>query len=462
MTSGSKEARQLEKVKKAFEDVYRNGGTNTAENSGKKLSISGTKSATYDFDALEQAIRLEDVGKATSEEIRQQTGWFRGYDGKWRYEISDRDMEIDTRGKFHTNPDIRRYTELVDKVYFDTDNTATEAEIQELKALQKNLEGVSVEPKTLGQLIKHDKLFSAYPQLKDIKVHFANINERGAYNPVFKEIVIQNSLKLDKTKLTKTLIHEIQHAIQDIEGFASGSSVEYWRQMGIPEDKLREYYEKTAGEIEARDAALRYWRSEDALKETRPDIDRTDVVFADTTIGNSIVEPFVDKNGNHYDNAVLLDTEVFNNVSPKNWWKTLKTHLEKRIGKSTFIMPVADENGNIQMLEFAKPNERVGKNGGKQHPVLGELYMTKDNISKLSAIHIDEIVEVSESDMPYHTSPDGHSWLDANGWLHRTANVINAKNGSIYQIKMDIAKAKDGRIILYALNGKTKKSVTQK
>ena len=171
----------------------------------------------------------------------------------------------------------------------------------------------------------------------------------------------------------------------------------------------------------------------------------------------SFVEPFVDKEGNRYDNAVLLDTDAFNNVSPKNWWRTLKDHLERRTGKSTFIMPVVDENGNTQMLEFAKSNERVSKNGGNQHPVLGELYKTKDNISKLSATHIDEIVEVSKADSPYYTQSEGHGWLDAKGWLHRTANVINTKNGNIYQITMDIAKAEDGRTILYALNGKTKR-----
>ena len=171
----------------------------------------------------------------------------------------------------------------------------------------------------------------------------------------------------------------------------------------------------------------------------------------------SLTEPFTDSNGKRFDNAVLLDTDVFDNVSPKNWWRVLKDHLEKRVDKSTFIMPVVDENGNTQMLEFAKSNERVSKDGKKQHPVLGDLYMTSDNISKLSAIHIDEIVEVSEEDAPYYTQADGHGWLDSNGWLHRTANVINAKNGNIYQIKMDIAKAEDGRIILYALNGKTKR-----
>ena len=78
-------------------------------------------------------------------------------------------------------------------------------------------------------------------------------------------------------------------------------------------------------------------------------------------------------------------------------------------------------------------------------------------VNKLAVVHIDEIVEISQEDVPYYTESNEHGWMDRNGWLHRTANVINAKNGNIYQILMDLAKSEDGRIILYALNGKIKK-----
>ena len=246
---------------------------------GVKYSFAGREAKTSDIKTLEAAIRLEDVGKATSEEIRQQTGWFRGMDGKWRFEISDRDIEIDTTGKFHTNPDVRRYMELFDKVFVNMN--ASEEEATELRGLDKNLKGVSFEPRTLGELIKHDKLFAAYPQLKEISVHFADIDERGIYDPISKILVLQSKLKFDKSKLEKTLIHEIQHAIQDIEGFASGSSPDSWQVAGVSKEDAYSYYERTAGEIEARDAATRSWRTDEARKEKRPDIDRTDVVFAD-------------------------------------------------------------------------------------------------------------------------------------------------------------------------------------
>lgn len=54
--AGSKEARELEKVKKAFEKVYRE---NIKLPSETKFSFAGLKSKTHNFSALEQASRLD-------------------------------------------------------------------------------------------------------------------------------------------------------------------------------------------------------------------------------------------------------------------------------------------------------------------------------------------------------------------------------------------------------------------
>ena len=292
-TPGSAEGRLIRKLEDVYaqlqeiyaEAVYDAGknfqkAENTTGEGGVRYSVAGEMSETADMQMLAVA-KKQLANGVDPEAIRKETGWFKGYDGEWRYEISDKDMEMDANGRFHTNPDIRRYNELVNKVYFG-DGTATNAEIQELQSLKQSLKGVDMKPGTLGQLIKHDALFYAYPQLKDIPVKFADISERGRYSPTSKTITIRNDLKTDKHQLGKTLVHEIQHAIQDIEGFTGGSSTEYWRNMGIPENKLAEYYEKTAGEIEARDVAKRKDLSDEARKENRPDIDRTDVVLANS------------------------------------------------------------------------------------------------------------------------------------------------------------------------------------
>ena len=171
----------------------------------------------------------------------------------------------------------------------------------------------------------------------------------------------------------------------------------------------------------------------------------------------SLTEPFTDSNGTHFDNAVLLDTDFFDGTSPRNWGDKLRTLVNERASTNPFILPITDENGNTTILQFASPNDRVTKDGASNHKVLDKLTSSPDNISKLAVVHIDEIVSVSEENSPYYTNENNHQWLDKNGWLHRNANVINQKNGNIYNLTVDIAKAADGRTILYATEGKIKK-----
>ena len=171
----------------------------------------------------------------------------------------------------------------------------------------------------------------------------------------------------------------------------------------------------------------------------------------------SIVEPFIDNNGKEFDNAVLLDTDFFEGLSPRNWGSKLKDYVYNRAKNNPFIMTIVDENGRVQKLQFATPDERVRKDNASNHKVIDKLSSSSDNISKLAVIHIDEIVEVSKENNPYYTNENNHQWLDKNGWLHRNANVINRRNGNVYNIIFDIAKSEDGRIILYATDGKIKK-----
>ena len=118
---------------------------------------------------------------------------------------------------------------------------------------------------------------------------------------------------------------------------------------------------------------------------------------------------------------------------------------------------MVDKNGSTQMLQFEGSNERVTKQGKSNHKVIDKLANTKDNISKLAVIHIDEIVQVSLENNPYYTQNSNHQWLDKNGWLHRNANVIRNTDGSIFNITLDITKTQNGRMILYATNGQIKR-----
>lgn len=196
----------------------------------EKYSYAGRNAENADLDALHEAERYEMQG-VDAETIRQKTGWFRGADGKWRWEIDDSSAETDTKWGFLRNPDAKRYNELFEKAYLY--DSATAEDLNELQILDKNLKGVRKSPLYLDEIVRHDKLFEAYPALRDVKVRFeANTgNKEGSYHPEENEFVLRTGLKLEPEKLKNTLIHEIQHAIQEREGFARGANPGYWDEM---------------------------------------------------------------------------------------------------------------------------------------------------------------------------------------------------------------------------------------
>ncbi len=168
-----------ESVKSIF-----NRGTWSKTDPNIRHSYAGKKSLTVDESKLQEAIELRKSGE-DADTIWQETGWKKAKDNKWRYEIDDSHMEFKT--------------EL--------------------------LEG---RIGALAKFIKHKELFEAYPQLKDIEISVKNLGKNnGQYirGDDFNQARIEIN-PLNKQK-NETLIHEIQHAIQDIEGFAKGGSADF-------------------------------------------------------------------------------------------------------------------------------------------------------------------------------------------------------------------------------------------
>lgn len=160
----------------------------TASTTGPpKFSFAGQRAKSANIQQLAEAEELERAG-TPMEEIRKGTGWFRSMDGKWRFELSDDGMT------FRMRPE-------------NIPNTTT-----------------------LGELIDHEELFAAYPDMRNMRVDFLSMPEyaRGNYNLATNSIDLNENMRSDFQQLAETLVHEIQHAIQSREGFARGSSVAYW------------------------------------------------------------------------------------------------------------------------------------------------------------------------------------------------------------------------------------------
>ncbi len=164
----------------------------------------GIKSLTADKDAMRDAMKMESKG-ATPDEIWDNTGWFRGADGRWRYEIPDIGTTVNS------------------------------------SALQLDLSVPSIPtPKSakLGDYLQHPEFFAAYPQFKSMDVRTVSGDptylgmyypryDRGTINPGVSEprITLNESLLSDGGRQRSVLLHEIQHAIQQKEGFAPGTNV---------------------------------------------------------------------------------------------------------------------------------------------------------------------------------------------------------------------------------------------
>ena len=247
-----------------------------------KYSMGGLKAETADKSALEKAMELEKDG-TDSEKIRKETGWFKGYDGKWRFEIDNSELEFKTDIEKNRAAAIElakmkvKSAELEEKIVNDT---ATKAEENEYYNLDEKMieyrKGVK-----LSDVINHPKLFEAYPQLKNVDVYYeiSSVN-RGVYSSNGNVIMLNPMHTIDEQK--EAIVHEIQHAIQEIENFANGSNLEYWKNLGYSDEEAMAMYYNTAGEREARDVSARRDYNAEQRKNIRPDIDRKDVVFANS------------------------------------------------------------------------------------------------------------------------------------------------------------------------------------
>ena len=220
------------------------------EKSSGKASVAGIGARTADSAALRRAEALEKSG-TDNETIRQETGWYRGMDGQWRFEIDDSGATFSRTGEAQysaDNADYARYTQLMNRMLT---GELTEAEHAELLGLDKKNGSTKKElarridegNATLRDIMQHNALFEAYPEIAETKVKFADMpsGTAGSYNRETNTITLDTKLKYDANEALDALMHEVQHRVQAAEGFASGTNPGYWNR-GENYDRAAEKY----------------------------------------------------------------------------------------------------------------------------------------------------------------------------------------------------------------------------
>lgn len=184
------------------------------------------------LDNLSVAREMEN-DKKDAKAIKMATGWERGADGKWRYEIPD--LKYFSKGDAgykkarEKQPWSKELDGLSDRI-FDGEELS-ESEYQRFDELAQKEEKfkkdyLNREKPHLADWVENDELFKAYPDLKRVKMVFTDqlpVNVGGSYNEHEHTIVVNTNYVGD---IASVLAHEVQHAIQQIEGFASGGNPE--------------------------------------------------------------------------------------------------------------------------------------------------------------------------------------------------------------------------------------------
>lgn len=220
-------------------DEYYNGGTE------RQYSFAGQKASTANLEHLKNAQEMETLG-ADMKSIRKATGWFKGMDGKWRFEIDDSEMTYHRGGDAafsRDHPDYAEYQKLMRKWMTGEVTAEEETRLRQMdetwgREYGRLSERVDRGNATLEDILDHEALFRAYPQLRRTKVEFADMpkNTMGSYSPSQNLITLSNELR---NAPESTLVHEIQHAIQNAEGFTRGSNREYWEEKLTSGDKIQ-------------------------------------------------------------------------------------------------------------------------------------------------------------------------------------------------------------------------------
>lgn len=161
----------------------------------------------------------------------------------------------------------------------------------------------------------------------------------------------------------------------------------------------------------------------------------------------SVLEEIEGENGT-YGKGVMLDTNLFDGIRPRDWGKALSRYVYNNM--AGMELTAYDAAGRPETVYLARTNDRVQKDGTKNsRKVIDKLARsTGDNIRSLAVVHLDEALTTSR----YENSTDehNHQWMDENGWEYRKT-YLQDRSGNIYEATLNIADGRD-RKILYDIN----------
>lgn len=461
----------------------------------ERYSYGGVNANTADQKTLARAQELQMQGE-DDERVRKETGWHTGMEGKLRFEIDDSKMKYHRGGDAafsRSHPDYAEYQKLVDKMLTGSAEAWKPEDQERLQELDKTWgreygrlsERVESGNATLEDVIDHEELFQAYPQLRNVRVEFKELpgNTQGYFSTSENKIALDSKLR---SAPEATIIHEIQHAIQKAEGFASGASPEYWQQhrdeakeariadireeiarleeqlpwdlnkwtaeddaietkIGELEDSIidiqngvgldsYDLYRNTAGEIEARDAASRRGLTPEQRRATPPARADENTVYAD-------LSDSLDYVGKTDDGTEVYETsETIRKLPYKKRMEAFMDIMRNEYAGRTAKFTARD--GEVYYATFDENDLRKNIYGDKKSSPRG----WKAKINTGADGNIFDLVENAEhsgSGKEQGKTSEAHQGLTGWEYFVKTVQI----DGRVYDLLANVRKKPDGEFV---------------
>lgn len=356
------------------------GNEKAARRGGTRASMAGPKAKTASSKSLALAEAMEEDG-ASREEIWRKTGWIRGADSQWRFEVDDSKAEFRPNGdaRLLGEPRYRRLEELTDKwgdSFEKGGEPLTEAEEAEMEALQEEYSDRVWEKKyELQDFLKHDELYEAYPMLRHTTLRFEKLDPgvKGKFDKRNGAIILSDSLF---GKGPETLLHEIQHIIQKYEGFQGGTSPEYWARRDYESgDRLQESLQQEYDDIlngltkEEQNDYIRYQEIDGELER----------LFYSEKPGDT----------EKYDRMDAEHDRLYEKLYPKEWFgKLLDLKRQMENPGEVYLGQYINSAGEIEARETASRRKMTAEERKNKMPDLGwnRALLTEDTGNAMDAV----------------------------------------------------------------------------
>ena len=207
----------------------------TAGEGGEVLGIMAGQNAYSASKKKTSFDKVKAKGASDREAFAKTQGYVEPSDNAFRFEIDTSDAKLN-KNYFEDSP----IEDFADGMPYQ-------------RPLIEKVELEEGRPATLGDLLEFRKLYLEYPELSDIeiaRVPLSNVasGTKAAYDPIEKKIYVGSA---GPRQMVSNILHEVQHAIQDIEGHTPGSGVQQYLPSGHAEklDIARTQVRKTSDSL---------------------------------------------------------------------------------------------------------------------------------------------------------------------------------------------------------------------